>query len=58
MTSLILRDTPITDEGLKPLVSLEKLESLYLENTKVTEAGAKFLTEKRPELHVHFPETK
>jgi len=50
---LILQRAPITDAGLEELEDLDRLESLYLEGTEVTEAGVARLQQKLPKLHIH-----
>ena len=41
VTTLDLRLTKITDEGLKEVAKLQQLEELYLTDTKVTDEGLK-----------------
>lgn len=49
-----LIDVPVTDMGLKALAGMPRLESLYLDHPKVTEAGWEWLFEHHPNLHVHI----
>ncbi len=44
----------VTDEGLQPLAKMPQLESLYLDDTAVTELGWTWLFENNPQLHVHI----
>jgi hypothetical protein len=44
---------PVTDEGLKTLAEMPYLESLYLDDCAVTEAGWDWLFREHPHLHVH-----
>ena len=44
VTIVYLRDTQITDEGLKEAAKLQQLECLWLDNTQITDAGLKELT--------------
>lgn len=46
--------TNITDSGLAYLKRLEKLSSLNLTSTKVTQAGVDQLRRDRPGLHVEY----
>jgi hypothetical protein len=48
-----LQNAPITDAGLAELDGLNRLESLYLEGTEVTEAGLSQLQQSLPNLHIH-----
>ena len=41
--TLILQDTPITDEGLQFLANLTQLQHLSLANTQITDAGLQYL---------------
>jgi len=41
--TLILQDTPITDEGLQLLANLTQLQHLSLANTQITDAGLQHL---------------
>lgn len=45
---------PITDEGLKKIAAMPYLESLYLDDSAVTEAGWAWLFREHPHLHVHI----
>ncbi len=45
---------PITDEGLKKIAAMPYLESLYLDDSAVTEAGWAWLFREYPHLHVHI----
>jgi len=45
---------PITDEGLKKIAVMPYLESLYLDDSAVTEAGWAWLFREHPHLHVHI----
>ncbi len=45
---------PITDEGLKKIAAMPYLESLYLDDSAVTEAGWAWLFHEYPHLHVHI----
>jgi hypothetical protein len=51
---LVLIDTSITDDGLKHLVDLKKLERLDLEGTRVTEAGVRALHATLPRAQIFF----
>ena len=48
-----LIDIPVTNDGLKSLASLPYLESLYLDNSLVTESGWRWLYTNYPQIHVH-----
>lgn len=50
---LHLIGVPIDDAGLKQLVQLPELESVYLDETNVTESGWDWLFETHGDLHVH-----
>ena len=41
---LSLYDTPVTDEGMKPVGSLSKLETLYIFDTKIGDEGLKHIS--------------
>ncbi|OUX52115.1 MAG: hypothetical protein CBE43_01400 [Rhodopirellula sp. TMED283] len=45
---------PVTDEGLKKIAVMPYLESLYLDDSAVTEAGWAWLFREHPHLHVHI----
>mgnify|MGYP001169284884 CR=1 FL=1 len=45
---------PVTDEGLKKIAAMPYLESLYLDDSAVTEAGWEWLFREHPHLHVHI----
>ena len=45
---------PITDDGLKKIAAMPYLESLYLDDSAVTEAGWAWLFREHPHLHVHI----
>jgi hypothetical protein len=40
---LYLKDTPVTDEGLKHLSNCASLEALYLDNDRITDSGLAYL---------------
>ncbi|QEG00066.1 Leucine Rich repeats (2 copies) [Stieleria maiorica] len=44
---------PIDDLGLRQIASLPKLQSLYLDDSAVTQSGWDWLFETHPNLHVH-----
>jgi len=44
----------VSDEGLQPLAHMPQLESLYLDDTAVTDAGWDWLFRESPHLHVHI----
>ena len=44
----------ITDEGLQALAKMPQLESLYLDDSSITDAGWTWLFEENPQLHVHI----
>ena len=44
----------VTDEVLQLLAKMPQLESLYLDDTAVTEAGWTWLFQNSPHLHVHI----
>lgn len=48
-----LINVPVSDESLKLLSSLPRLESLYLDNPQVTEGGWEWLFANHPEIHLH-----
>ncbi len=50
LTSLSLIGTQVTDDCINILIQMEELSSVYLEDTKVTEAGYDRLREERPML--------
>jgi Leucine-rich repeat (LRR) protein len=52
-----LINVPVSDEGLRALASLPRLESLYLDQPKVSEAGWDWLFHHHPHLHVHLNQT-
>lgn len=54
LRSVHLIGMAITDEGLRELASLPALESLYLDDTEITEQGWVWLFENHPKLHVHI----
>jgi|GEM_PF-527258 len=54
LRALHLIGVPVTDEGLKLLAAMPQLESLYLDDSKVTDAGWDWLFANHPELHVHI----
>ena len=45
---------PLSDEGLKVIVQLPHLESLYLDDAAITESGWDWLFQNHPQLHVHI----
>ena len=51
---LILNGAAITDASLPALAELPELESLYVEQTDVTEAGLAKLLKAKPGLHLHW----
>ena len=53
---LHLLDMPITDAGLDRLHGLARLESLYLDRTKVTDEGLARLIKALPGVHLHIDE--
>ena len=44
----------VTDDGLQALANMPQLESLYLDDSAVTESGWSWLFQNRPQLHVHI----
>jgi len=44
---------PLTDEGVKRIAGLPHLESLYLDDSAVTDAGWSWMFENHPHIHVH-----
>ena len=54
LLQLHLIDVPIDDEGLKRIASLPRLESLYLDGSKVSASGWQWLFHHKPHLHVHI----
>lgn len=54
LRGLHLIGVPITDEGLKKIAALPLLESLYLDDSAVTQAGWEWLFREYPHLHVHI----
>ena len=48
-----LIDIAVNNDGLKALASLPYLESLYLDNSLVTESGWRWLYTNYPQIHVH-----
>ena len=53
LRALHLIDIPVSDEGLRAIAKLPRLESLYLDNARVTEVGWQWLFNTHPEIHVH-----
>ena len=53
LVNVHLIGVPIDDEGLRRIVSLPKLKSLYLDDSQVTPSGWEWLFETHPRLHVH-----
>ncbi len=53
LTFLILQNAPLDDSGLEALADCPSLESLYVQNTLVTDAGLNRLTSRLPRLHIH-----
>jgi hypothetical protein len=51
LTTLDLRDTPITDKGLKHLEALSAM-TIYLSGTKVSEAGIDSLHRALPKCRI------
>ncbi|MEM9589594.1 MAG: hypothetical protein AAGA03_20085 [Planctomycetota bacterium] len=47
---------PVNDEGMKTLATMPILESLYLDDSSVTNEGWNWLFRHHPELHVHINE--
>ena len=54
LRGLHLIGVPINDEGLKKIAAMPYLESLYLDDSAVTEAGWAWLFREHPHLHVHI----
>ena len=54
LEGLHLIGVKITDDGLKKIAKLSKLQSLYLDDSLVTDAGWDWLFEQRPDIHVHI----
>jgi hypothetical protein len=53
LRSVHLIGVSVTDEGLRPLSQMPQLESLYLDDTAVTDTGWTWLFKENPQLHVH-----
>jgi len=53
LRSVHLIGIAITDEGLRPLTEMPQLESLYLDDTAVTDTGWEWLVQENTHLHVH-----
>ena len=51
---LHLIGVPVTDRGLASLGRASQLESLYLDDTQVTDDGIEPLLKALPELHLHI----
>lgn len=54
LRALHLIDIPVSDEGLRGIAKLPRLESLYLDNARITEVGWQWLFNTHPEIHVHI----
>lgn len=54
LRALHLIDIPVSDEGIRSIAKLPRLESLYLDNARVTEVGWQWLFDNHPEIHVHL----
>jgi hypothetical protein len=53
---LVLMDTGVTDQGLKHIRHLKKLERLDLEGSKVTKQGAEELKKALPDVRIYIAE--
>jgi len=53
LRSVHLIGVPFNDEGLRLIAALPELESIYLDDSSVTEDGWQWLFENYPDLHVH-----
>ncbi len=53
LRSLHLIDVPIEDDDLQKLATLEHLNSLYVDGSRVTDAGWGAFYQVRPDVHVH-----
>ena len=51
---LHLIDVPITDAGLAELAKIERLQSLYIDGGRISDAAWDELFRQRPKLHVHI----
>jgi hypothetical protein len=49
-----LINVPIDDQGLAAFYDTQNLQSLYLDDTDVTDAGLVKLLERLPNLHLHI----
>lgn len=54
LQSLHLIGIGVTDQGLRPLASLPRLQSLYLDDTRISEDGWTWLFTNHSHLHVHI----
>jgi hypothetical protein len=54
LTFLHLINVPINDQGLSALYGAQHLQSLYLDDTDVTDFGLVKLIEQLPRLHLHI----
>ena len=54
LRALHLIDIAVSDEGLRAIAEIPHLESLYLDNARVTEVGWQWLFDNHPEIHVHL----
>ena len=54
LTFLHLINVPIDDQGLSALYGAQHLQSLYLDDTDVTDVGLVKLIEQLPKLHLHI----
>ena len=55
LKQLILRNTQITDVGLKEVAKLQSLEKLFLERTQITDAGVAELKKALPNCGIYGP---
>src|SRR5690606_2919053 len=54
LRSVHLIGIAVTDAGLQELATLPQLQSLYLDDTEISDQGWVWLFENRPGLHVHI----
>jgi hypothetical protein len=54
LSFLHLIGVPVDDQGLPALYAMQQLQSLYLDDTDVTDEGLVKLLGKLPRLHLHI----